>query len=389
MIDKNHIGILALIKSALVGKAGVLPEGFSLEEAEQLIMRHQVAGMAYEGAVLCGIAKSEPVMQRLFQRYYQQIVKNEKQLMILDKLFGAFDANGIDYLPVKGVNMKKLYPNPAMRTMGDADVLIRMSQYEKIRPLMRDLGFTEGPEVDYELVWEKGVLHLELHKRLLHSRNTDYFKYFGEGWEHAIPAEGHRYTYTPERHFMFLLVHFAKHYRDGGIGLRQAIDLWLYAQKVPMDEKQLTRELEQAKMLEFYTNIKNLLDTWFGDRPVDEKTAFISEYVFSSGSWGVIEQKTIAQSLRESKQKGSLEKVRRTMLREAIFPPLKTMKKRYPVLDKAPALLPVYWPVRWVGALASRRDNIRNYAHNIEISSPEQVDSFEKSLQYVGLSFDL
>lgn len=388
-MNNKQIGILVLIKSALTGKVGALPEEFSLEEAEQLIQRHQLVGMAYEGAVLCGVAKSEPVMQRLFQKYYQHIVRSEKQMAILDRLFGAFDENGIDYLPVKGVNMKKLYPNPAMRIMGDADVLIRLSQYDKIRPLMLELEFKEGPVVDYELVWEKGVMHLELHKQLLHSRNTDYFEYFGEGWEHAIPAEGNRYTYTPERMFMFLLVHFAKHYRDGGIGLRQAIDLWLYAQKVSLDEAVLTGELEKANLLEFYTNIKNLLDTWFDDRPTDEKTEYISEYLFSSGSWGDLEQKMIAKGLRESKQKGSVEKVRRAMLREAIFPPLKTMQKRYKVLNKAPILLPVYWPVRWVGALTSRHDNIRSYAHNIDISSVEQIDSFEKSLQYVGLSFDL
>lgn len=389
MMDKNHIGILVLIKSGLTGRAYPLPEGFSLEECEQLIVKHQVGGMVYEGAVLCGISKTEPVMQRFFQKYYQQIIKSEKQMAILEKMFTCFDENGIDYLPVKGVNMKKLYPNPAMRAMGDADVLIRVSQYDRIKPLMVQMGFTEGPEVDYELVWEKGALHLELHKQLLHSRNTDYFKYFGQGWEHALPAQGHRYTYTNERMFVFILGHFAKHYRDGGIGLRQAIDLWIYAQKVPMDQKVLAGELEKAKMLEFYTNIRNLLESWFGDRPLDEKSEYISQYLFTSGSWGAKEQKIIAQGLRESKQKGSVGKVRSTIIREAIFPPLNTMRKRYPVLRKAPILLPVYWPVRWVGAALSRHDNIRSYARNLEISSVEQIDSFEKSLQYVGLSFDL
>lgn len=388
-MDNKQIGILRLIKSALTGKACPLPEGFSLEECEQIVMRHQVVGMAYEGAVLCGISKTEPIMQRLFQVYYQQIIKSEKQLSALEQMFDAFDENGIDYLPIKGVNMKKLYPNPAMRIMGDADVLIRLSQYEQIKPVMVQLGFTEGPEVDYELVWEKGMLHLELHKQLLHSRNTDYYKYFGQGWEHALPAQGNCYTYTNERMFMFILGHFAKHYRDGGIGLRQAIDLWIYAQKVPMDHNILTGELEKANMLEFYTNIHNLLDCWFGDRPLDEKTEFISQYLFTSGSWGKQEKKIIAQGLRESKKKGSVKKVRRGILFQAVFPPLTTMKRRYPVLSKAPILLPVFWPVRWIGAITSRHDNIRSYAHNLDISSVEQIDTFEKSLQYVGLSFDL
>lgn len=388
-MNNEQIGIITLIKSALTGQPGVLPEGFSLEECERQIMRHQVVGMAYEGAVLCGIPKSDPTMQRLFQVYYGNIIRNEKQLRILEELFDTFEKNGIDYLPVKGVNMKQLYPNSAMRTMGDADILIRMDQYDKIEPLMVQMGFTEGKGAEYELVWEKDVMHLELHKQLLNPRNTDYYRYFGIGWEHAIPERGNRYTYSNERMYLFVLGHMAKHYRDGGVGLRQVVDIWVFGQKIPMDEKVLQQELKKANMQEFHTNIKNLLDTWFGDRPTDEKTEFISDYLFSSGSWGVLEQKIVAKSLRESKQKGSLDKVRTGMVREAIFPPLKTMQKRYKVLEKAPALLPVFWPVRWVGAMTSRWGNIRSYAHNIDISNVEQVDTFEKSLQYVGLSFDL
>ena len=120
-MDNKQIGVLVLIKSARTGQAYPLPEGFSLAECEKLILRHQVVGMAYEGAVLCGVSKVEPVMQRFFEKYYQHIIRSEKQMVILEKLFATFDEQDIDYLPVKGVNLKKLYPNPAMRIMGDAD----------------------------------------------------------------------------------------------------------------------------------------------------------------------------------------------------------------------------------------------------------------------------
>lgn len=38
----------------------------------------------------------------------------------------AFDAGGIDYMPLKGSILKDLYPRHEMRMMGDADILIRM-----------------------------------------------------------------------------------------------------------------------------------------------------------------------------------------------------------------------------------------------------------------------
>ena len=43
--------------------------------------------------------------------------------------FTIAEENGIDYLPLKGYNLKKLYPKPELRTMGDADVLIRLADF--------------------------------------------------------------------------------------------------------------------------------------------------------------------------------------------------------------------------------------------------------------------
>ena len=64
----------------------------------------------------------------------------------------AFEKNGIAHMPLKGILMKQLYPRPDMRIMGDADILIRVEQYEKIKPLLEELGFAEKLESDHELI---------------------------------------------------------------------------------------------------------------------------------------------------------------------------------------------------------------------------------------------
>ena len=221
-------GVLILVKSILTGKPGVLPEGFSVEQAENMIVKHQIVGLAYEGAVMCGVSKQDPAMQRLFAKYYQQILRDQKQTTALHKLFATFDRDGIDYLPVKGLDMKALYPNGAMRTMGDADVLIRMEQYDRIRRLMVELGYVEGEQTGHELVWDSNALHLELHKQLMSSYHPDLQRYYGDGWKLAKLALGNRYTYSLEDMYIFLFAHFVKHYRRSGIGIRHVLDLWLY-----------------------------------------------------------------------------------------------------------------------------------------------------------------
>ena len=37
-----------------------------------------------------------------------------------------------------------MYPKTEMRVMSDADILIRTEQYDKIRPIMVELGYSKG-----------------------------------------------------------------------------------------------------------------------------------------------------------------------------------------------------------------------------------------------------
>ena len=100
-MDTLQKGTLALIKAAITGEACSLPEGFQLEQATDMIRRHKITGLAYEGAVKCGINKQCSAMQEIFQRYYGDIIRHDRQMQLLKKLEDAFQANGIDYLPLK------------------------------------------------------------------------------------------------------------------------------------------------------------------------------------------------------------------------------------------------------------------------------------------------
>ena len=149
-MDTLQKGTLTLIRSALTGNAYKLPEGFCIEDAAKMIQKHNIVGLAYEGAIKCGIDKSTPAMQELFQRYYGDIIRSDRQMKLLDKLFAAFQENNIDFLPLKGTILKSLYPQPGMRPMGDADILIRVEQYDRIKSVMAQLGFQEGKVTGHE-----------------------------------------------------------------------------------------------------------------------------------------------------------------------------------------------------------------------------------------------
>ena len=212
-------------------------------------------------------------MMQLFQKYCRHLQISEAQLRQVKRICAAFEENGIDYLPLKGCRMKGLYPKPELRFMGDADILIRTEQYPAVIPIMEALGFAEGAESDHELHWKHPELNLELHKRLIPTYNQDFYRYFGDGWGRAIRCSGHGWEMKPEDEWIYLFLHFTKHFRDGGIGCRHVIDLWVYLRHHDhMDDSYIRAELKRLQLLEFHENMRRLLAVWFEEAKTDEKT---------------------------------------------------------------------------------------------------------------------
>jgi hypothetical protein len=174
-------GVLTLIKSALTGKQFALPDNFDAQAAVKIAKAHQISTLVCFGAKTCKLA-DELAMDRLLVDAYQFTVISEVQIELVEKLTALFKKENIDYMLLKGASIKSIYPSPEMRVMSDIDILIKLEQYDKISKIMRLLGFDEVTQSDHELIWRKGRLAVELHKRLIPSYNKDFYAYFGEGW---------------------------------------------------------------------------------------------------------------------------------------------------------------------------------------------------------------
>ena len=387
-MDTRTQGILTLIKSAITGEKLPLPQEFSLEDAMEQIKRHSLQAMAYQGAFLCGIPSGESAMAALLQRYYIGLMRSEAQMAALKSLMDAFEEAGIDYMPVKGVILKPLYPKPELRSMGDADILIRLEQYDRIVPIMEALGYQFKKETDHELVWISDRLNVELHKRLIPSYNLDYAGYYGDGWQLAKQRKGCQFEMGEEDTFVYLFSHYAKHYRDGGIGCRHVADLWLWRRTHPhMDEAYIGQEIKKLGLEAFYGNTLRLLGMWFGDGPADDIVEFMTEYIFASGNFGMLENRVLSRGLKTMKQKQSLRGEWFRQLIVGLFPGLTFMKKQYPVLEKCPWLLPLFWLVRVFDKLLFQRKKPEYLRRSLSVFREENLDAHQKALRYVGLDY--
>lgn len=381
-------GILTLIRSAIREETLTLPMDFNIEEALPLIQSHHIAPIIYDGAVRCGIPRQAAAMQKLFQSYCKGLMVSEGQMQKLSSIYAAFDEAGIEYMPVKGCNMKLRYPKAELRMMGDADILIRQAQYEAIVPILESLGFCYQRDSDHEIIWQSKDLYLELHKHLIPSYNKDFYAYFGDGWQLGKIKSGSRYSMAPEDEWIYLFTHFAKHFRDGGIGCRHVVDLWVFRSTYPnLDEVYVETELAKLQLLDFYENICQLIGVWFEGLQSDEKTDFISEFVFSSGSWGAMESRAISVTLREAKHSPLAFSGRLVHARTVLFRSAEELKPEYPILQKAPWTLPMIWMVRPFHKLLFQRDAVRNQKKKLIALSQDNLQKRQDMLDYVGLEY--
>lgn len=386
-MDATQLGMIRIIDSAVNGKQNILPADFDLEQAIKIAKKHQIIPMLYYGALQCGISPKTPQMQQLFVQTCQYVAVNEKQMQATEDIFAAFDRAKIDYMPLKGTLLKALYPKPEMRPMSDADILIRCEQYDQIKPIMEAMGFSEGVESDHELVWEKPYIHIELHKRLIPSYNKDYYAYFGDGWQLGKPLaeQPNRYAMTPEDELIYLFTHYAKHYRDAGIGIKHFVDLWVYRNKVNPDEKYIHAELKKLQLDVFYDNTLKALDAWFTEAQMDAVAELISVTVFHSGAYGTHEANLLSDAVKASRQ---AEKARRKKIFQAFFPPYKLMCQRHRVLKKVPVLLPVMWVVRWFDLAFTGKEQINKKQEDMKLITTDKIDGYHQALNAVGLDFN-
>ena len=388
-MNQQRREILDLIKSCILGERAQVSDDFDWENAYNLGKSHQILPMLYYGAYNSQISIPEAIKEKLNLVAIHSIRKDQNQLREIAKVKKLFVQNNIAFLPLKGMLLKYLYPQTDIRSMGDADILIRMDQFDAIRPLMEEMGYREIVESDHEWIWDKsGILHLELHKRLIPSYNRDYYAYFGDGWERAHKTETSEYVMRDEDQLVYLFAHYAKHYRDAGIGIRHLLDIYVYLRAKPnMDNAYIQKELQALHLADFYENTLQTIRVWFDGQEDSPMTDFITEWIFESGSYGTKDRQVLSEGLKISKTVDQSQ-VKHTKVIRTIFPSAKTLSQKHRILCKLPILLPFFWVYRWITTILLRPGAIKRKQEDINMLSTETISTYQKQLNYVGLDFN-
>ena len=155
-----------------------------------------------------------------------------------------------------------------------------------------------------------------------------------------------------------------------------------------MDWQYIAGALKQLNLSEFHQNVTKTLAVWFENAAPNDITMLITDVVFTSGQYGTAARANMNRMVRETKQTGALWKSKVKNVFLALFLSYAQMKMMYPILAKAPVLLPFVWIHRWIEVVFFKRTNMRRYIHNMKTANKTAVNEHQDALQRVGLDFN-
>lgn len=187
---KNGRTVLVL---ALSGRQAEVPwEQLTEAEWEHLLTIAKAEGVA---PLLSWVFRSgswppaipAPIRSRLTNLYYDAIARSVMLHQELNHVLAAFTRAGIPVVVLKGAALATtLYPKPALRPMGDLDLLVRSKHLAHAEAIVKELRFTPEPQkiglgmeslLAYEANFDGGremSIHLELHWNLIGGERSRY-----------------------------------------------------------------------------------------------------------------------------------------------------------------------------------------------------------------------
>lgn len=311
----------------------------------------------------------ESVKKDLKQGFLSDVYLSVNSSYALEEIGKYFSKEGIQHLPFKGSLMKEYYPHPELRTMGDRDILIRNKDRTKTDQIMKELGFDRFIDNHAVYTYTKKHLMFEIHDTMFYeelSNSFDYRSYFERIWDSAVKEEGCRFLPDKELHFVYTLVHTAKHTINKGMGFRAFLDMVFFSKNADADWNKIIELLKEIKLYEFTANCFSLCEKWFGVTmpfhngvPDMEFLDSVTEKIFLDGIFGFDNEDNLtgysAKMIRRSDKSYTSTAVEMTLHR--IFPPYRDMQliPWYSWVDGKPWLLPAAWIYRWGYCLFNKR----------------------------------
>lgn len=360
MTYKNEFQyILHLLRCAVSDEIPPNPkEDLDWEVIFKITGKHKIHPTIFFGIqkLPSAIQQHIPHFNDYFTAYQKNLILDTNRTFEIDILKNEFEKNNVDYVLLKGSVTKYLYPDTSMRVMSDIDIFYRTDitdtakEKELIISLMEKNGYKIWSREPMEISFYKPLtaisrnMRIEMQKALMDQGYDVWFQYLENIWDRLIQKNSsHEYVMSNEDFYIYHIIHMAKHFKNGGIGIVHVLDIWMMINAYKdFDRNYVNRELKKIDLLQFEHTARLLADYWFNpefcvSNEYEKDTLDLMEtYIISGGAFGTKLQQETNRIADRNDTKVSLFK--------KIFPEKAVMIDYYgDILKKHPLLLPFYY----------------------------------------------
>lgn len=379
--------LLALIRSVICGesvgediKSALTPD--MLESVYALASHHDLAHLVGQAVSKLGLHESEPLAKckqaamQAFMRYMQLNYACEQVCKTLEEA-------KIPFIPLKGSVLRSYYLEPWLRTSCDIDILVKVEALDTAANLLVDrLSYVRKGQSDHDIsMFAPSGVHLELHYSAVDEGRLPEAQAVLENiWSDATPkaAGSCHYCMSDGMFYFYHIAHMAKHFENGGCGIRPFLDLWILNHCIEHDRIAREKLLAQGGMLTFAQAAEDLSEVWFSDTQKGQLSEHLERFILDGGVYGNLQnQVAVHQTKKGGKLQYALSK---------IFLSYDIIKFYYPILKKHRWLTPLYEVRRWIKLIftSDAKRSLRTLKTNAGISA-EQISTTQDLLKALGL----
>ena len=386
-MEQGTIQILfALLRSAIRGTQITESELKSyssdmLQDLLKISSKHDVIHLLALGLKRNELITKEDVD---IQKYiFSAAYRHERLRYECDKLCEAFEKAKIPFLPLKGSVICKYYPEEWMRTSCDIDILVREVDLEKAKTLLVDnFGYKYHGRGPHDIsLFSPTNIHVELHYDLIEDGFVNASSNILRNiWNIAVIRDGFHFWHemSDDMFYFYHIAHMAKHFINGGCGIRPFIDLCILDAMPESDTLKRNVLLEEGNLLKFGNVARKLSRVWFSGEQYDLISHQMEDYILHGGIYGNSENRILVQQQKKGGRiKYALSK---------IFIPYDVIKFHYPILQNYRWLTPIMEIRRWYKLIfcGHLKRTINELIYNSRVSNSDSANT-QKFLDAIGL----
>lgn len=195
-----------------------------------------------------------PNNQAFKKVYLGATLIQEKFFYIQNELTRIFNENNIDHYFLKGSVLSALYPDVALRSRGDIDIVVRKEDYKRAKEILKKSMYIYQEEAFHHSEFLRNNMLVELHRELF-DPSFSFYSYFKDPFKYAIKLSDNLYKLDDNKHFIFCLCHLDKHLVNSGEGIRYILDFYYMLKKWSLDLNYIKNELHKLNLYDLFLNV--------------------------------------------------------------------------------------------------------------------------------------